>query len=55
MIDERAKNEAFPKVKPPEELAEVCADLKVQGRRELFSLLKFRHKYQHVMDGERRR
>jgi Domain of unknown function (DUF3381) len=37
-------------VKPPEDLETTCADLKVCGRRELFGLLKFRHKYQHVID-----
>jgi hypothetical protein len=37
-------------VKPPEDLETTCGDLKVCGRRELFGLLKFRHKYQHVVD-----
>lgn len=37
-------------MKPPEDLETTCGDLKVCGRRELFGLLKFRHKYQHVID-----
>jgi len=41
-------------VSPPEELDIICQDIKVCGRRELFALLKFRHKYQHLLDQERK-
>ena len=53
-MDQRAKNEAFPRVAPPEDLELICQDLMVSGRRELFSLLKFRHKYQRLIDLERK-
>lgn len=39
---------------PPEDLDLICQDLKVCGRRELFSLLKFRHKYQRLVDHDRK-
>lgn len=39
---------------PPEDLELICQDLKVCGRRELFSLLKFRHKYQRLVDLDRK-
>jgi AdoMet-dependent rRNA methyltransferase SPB1 len=41
-------------VAPPTDLETTCEDLKVAGRRELFSLLKFRHKYQRLVDQERK-
>ena len=40
---------------PPEELEIICADLKVCGRRELFGLLKFRHKYQRLIDQDKKK
>jgi hypothetical protein len=42
-------------VTPPEELEIICADLKVCGRRELFGLLKFRHKYQRLIDQDKKK
>ncbi len=54
IVDTRSKTQAFPKVSPPEDLDLICQDLKVAGRRELFSLLKFRHKYQRLVDHDRK-
>jgi len=45
----------FPRVKAPDELDIICEDLKVCGRRELFALLKFRHKYQRLIDIDRKK
>jgi hypothetical protein len=42
-------------VKPPEDIEVICQDLKVCGRRELFGLLKFRHKYQRLQDIDRKK
>ena len=42
-------------MKPPEDLEQTCGDLKVCGRRELFGLLKFRHKYQHLLDQDKKK
>jgi len=55
LIDGRAKAEVFPRVSPPEELELICQDVKVCGRRELFALLKFRHKYQRLLDQDRKK
>lgn len=55
MIDDKSKTVAFPRVKPPKELEETCNDLKVSGRKELFDLLKFRHKYQRLVDQDRKK
>ena len=55
IIDEKAKAEAFTRVHPPEDLDLICNDLKVCGRRELFNLLKFRHKYQRLVDQDRKK
>jgi hypothetical protein len=43
-IDEKAK-EIFAKVAPPDDIEITCADLKVCGKRELHSILKYRYKY----------
>ena len=40
---------------PPEDLEVVCSDLKVCGRRELFGLLKFRHKFQRLLDQDKKK
>lgn len=45
----------YTRVKPPDDIAIICEDLKVCGRSQLFSLLKFRHKWQHLMDQERKK
>ena len=37
-------------LKPPSDLALMCEDLKVCGKRELYNLLRMRHKYQVMMD-----
>lgn len=55
MIDGRTKAEVFPRVSPPEELEQICQDVKVCGRRELFALLKLRHKYQRLVDQDRKK
>ena len=39
-------------LKPPEDLKELCDDLKVCGKRELNLLLRLRHKYQVVRQRE---
>ena len=39
-------------LKPPADLATICEDVKVCGKRELYSLLRLRHKYQVLMERE---
>ena len=39
-------------MKPPTDLQQVCDDLKVCGKRELYNLLKLRHKYQVLLGKE---
>ena len=39
-------------MKPPSDLDTICDDLKVCGKRELYNLLKVRHKYQTIMKKE---
>lgn len=39
----------------PTDLDQICSDLKVLGRRELFSLLKLRNKYQAQLEAERKK
>ena len=44
----------FPRSKPPEDIEIICSDIKVCGRREMFALLKMRHKYQRLIESEKK-
>ena len=41
-------------MKPPTDLQDMCADLKVLGRREFSHLIRLRHKYVGIIDSETR-
>ena len=40
---------------PPQDLEIICDDLKVCGRRELFSILKYRNKYQTAIEAAKKK
>lgn len=43
-IDDKSK-EVFTRIAPPDDIEITCGDLKVCGKRELHSILKYRYKY----------
>ncbi|CDW82321.1 pre-rrna processing protein ftsj3 [Stylonychia lemnae] len=53
-IDDKTKD-IFKTQPPPDEIFIICDDLKVCGRRELFSILKYRNKYQNTMEQQRKK
>lgn len=53
-LDQRYKQEIVPVLKVPKELEDIVADVKVLGKREMEILLRYRYKYQMIIQKTRK-